>query len=126
MERGMIAYLDGEKGLVTETANDTVDGRRLNVMVGIAFTEEMKKTGRALVSVLDITERKRALEALRASESRFRSIFETVPVAIWEYDFHEAIGMLEAISQRGITDYRAFFDDNQKDPGVIETVRCAI
>lgn len=37
-------------------------------------------------SVLDITERKRAVEALRASEDRFRSIVETTLDWIWEMD----------------------------------------
>ncbi len=111
--KAMAAFLDGKNGLVTETVNNTFDGRPIDVVVSMMFTEEMKRTGRALVTALDITERKRAEQALLTSEERFRNIFETVHAAIWEYDFSAALEMVEDIRRRGITDYRAFFHENE-------------
>ena len=56
------------------------DGSRVPVLVGAATFEGMSDEGAAFV--FDLTERKKADEAVRASEIRWRTMFEKFPVGI--------------------------------------------
>src|SRR5258705_8521991 len=60
------------------------DGSRVPVLIGGATFEARGNQGVAFV--LDLTERKRAEEALRESEDRFRTMADTAPVLIWTTD----------------------------------------
>ncbi len=55
------------------------DGRRIPILIGAAMIDKVE--GAAFV--LDITDRKRAETELRASESQFRLLAESVPQLVW-------------------------------------------
>jgi two-component system sensor histidine kinase/response regulator len=73
--------------------DDEVMWRRDGTPIPVEYSsfpilEEGRVTG-AVITVVDITERNRAEEKLRASEQLFRSIFENAQIGISFFDIHE-------------------------------------
>ena len=58
----------------------------------------------------DITDRKRAEEALRTSEARYRTIFETAAVSLWEEDFSGVKAAIDQLQAQGVTDIAGYLD----------------
>ncbi|CDM62546.1 two component sensor kinase (plasmid) [Rhizobium favelukesii] len=61
---------------------------------------------------IDIARRRASEAALKASEHRYRTIFETLAVAIWEHDFREVKEELEGLRDRGVQDVRRYIADH--------------
>ncbi|HVU34419.1 MAG TPA: PAS domain S-box protein, partial [Opitutaceae bacterium] len=72
--------------------------------------------------VTDVTARRRAEEALRASEERFGVLFEHSPVGIVEYDYRPTVAWLESIREAGATDLEGWFDQHPDE--VQNALRC--
>ncbi len=78
---------------------------------------EILETGR------DITESRRAEDALRRSEYRFRNVFHAMSVSFWELDFSALAGILGRLKAQGVTDLRAHIADH---PGFVrEMMECS-
>lgn len=56
-----------------------------------------------------LEERDRVEQELRQSESKFRSLFEDSPVALWEEDFSAVKAFLDELKNQEISDPRAYF-----------------
>jgi PAS domain S-box-containing protein len=48
--------------------------------------------------------------ALRKSEQRYRTIFQTVPISVWEEDFSVVIEMLDDLRAEGVTDIESYLE----------------
>jgi hypothetical protein len=57
----------------------------------------------------DVTVRKRADAELRESERRYRNIFQTAGVSIWEDDFSQVQSALDDLKARGVRDFAQHF-----------------
>jgi PAS domain S-box-containing protein len=60
----------------------------------------------------DVTERKRAEAEVRASEQRYRYIFQSSGVSIWEEDLSQIRDAIEDLKARGVRDFREYCADH--------------
>jgi PAS domain S-box-containing protein len=85
------------------------DGTR--VVVASRWSLQRDAQGRP-VAILetnnDITERQRAEAALHESERRYRNIFETAGVSIWEEDFSQVTAAIDELKAQGVRDFRQY------------------
>src|SRR2546429_9197587 len=56
----------------------------------------------------DITKRKEAEARLRESERRYRYIFQSTGVSIWEEDFSQVKIAIDDLKARGVQDFRQY------------------
>lgn len=84
-------------------------------------------------SAIDITERKNfeiaetlAREKIEESAKRYRNIFESTSVSIWEEDFSQVKTEIEKLRNTGITDFAKYFETNpefvQKAIGMVKVL----
>jgi PAS domain S-box-containing protein len=73
-------------------------------------TAELKATNDILQQ--EISERMKTEEQLLRSESKYRTIFQTTPVSLWEEDFSGVRDAISNLKDRGIRDFRNYFDKN--------------
>jgi PAS domain S-box-containing protein len=64
--------------------------------------------------ITDITGRREAEQAVRASEFRYRTLYQHTPVAILEQDFVPVGRWLESLRARGVTDLSAWLDEHPR------------
>ncbi len=103
-EQELLAIWDHRRSYEGETVNRTLDGKRMDVSISITIPETREEFSSVLVSLTDITQRKKAEAALRESESRYKSIFNSVPVSIWEEDFSRVNNFLNDLRENGVKD----------------------
>ncbi|HSV93064.1 MAG TPA: PAS domain S-box protein, partial [Desulfobacterales bacterium] len=61
-----------------------------------------------ITTVVDITSRRRAEGELRESVSRYRTLFDESPVAIWQMDLSRVKTRFDDLARAGVTDLRAW------------------
>ena len=62
--------------------------------------------------IRDVSERRAAEEALRQNEQRSRNLFNNSPVSMWEEDFTQVKEWMDNLRDEGITDLKAYLDEN--------------
>jgi PAS domain S-box-containing protein len=86
------------------------DGSRVPVLVGAASLEGSREE--TVSFVLDMTDRKRAEEMLRASEHRYRHLFEQMPIAMWQTDTSSLSDLFTGLRAAGVTDLGTYLDQD--------------
>jgi PAS domain S-box-containing protein len=89
------------------------DGTR--VTVASRWSLQQDERGRPIGTLEtnnDISERKQADAELRASERRYRNIFQTAGVSIWEEDFSQVKAAIDDLKARGVRDFAQYLAKN--------------
>ncbi|MGH6934435.1 MAG: PAS-domain containing protein, partial [Dongiaceae bacterium] len=82
------------------------DGRWIRV------SERKTEEGGTVAVYADITEIKVGEEALRASEARFRHLFDSAPISIWEEDWSALKKIVDQLRRDGVSDFRSYLREH--------------
>ena len=89
------------------------DGRELIIecRCSLLYDDRGRPAG-ILTTGNDVTLRRRADQALRRSEARYRNIFQTTSVSIWECDFSRVRHRIGELHAGGMRDFRQYLRDH--------------
>jgi len=82
----LVAIAEAKTSFATETVIQTLQGERVNVWFSISFPPPSEPYDRVLVSLLDISDRKRTEAALRESEGQLRLAQQAAGAGLWDWD----------------------------------------
>ncbi len=98
---GGVAPLEEAIALMKSGVNDFIYADNLE-----GLTPAVKR------ALLEAERHRQAHAAVRESEQRYRTIFDTAPVGIWEWDLSIVKAAIDDLRAKGVTDFGHYFDAN--------------
>jgi PAS domain S-box-containing protein len=102
----------GEQYYSRESTIQRMDGSIANLMFSVAFANPDDPKSLNTVGAIDITEEKRAKEALKQSERKYRTLVKSMPIALVQIDVRELLGDFIELRRNGVDDLDAYIDAN--------------
>ncbi|MCD4783637.1 MAG: PAS domain S-box protein [Candidatus Eremiobacteraeota bacterium] len=115
-ENGEVFGVLGTYDDITERRNKDEELREYREHLEEIVTErtaDLQKSNRYLQK--EIAERKKAEEALKKSEEKFKDIFENSPISIWQEDFSRVKNYLDELRKQGIEDFSEYFAKHPRE-----------
>ncbi len=97
----VLAAIGRKPNYVTETPLRTLDGRIFDALFTAAFPPESIAKGTLLIGVIDVSDRTAAEADLRHSETRYRTLFHHMPVALLQLDMRGLFVRIAALQAAG-------------------------
>lgn len=90
---GLLALVEGQGHFEAESVQQTLTGKPIHVAVNLIVVPDVEGQERVLVSILDITERKRAEMALQQEQRRLRQLLDVYEQhrKLIAYDIHDTV-----------------------------------
>jgi PAS domain S-box-containing protein len=112
--------IQGRTSVVWDEVTEYPAGIKHGVVTVTPIFDEEGRCDHLVGSVHDVTERRRVAADLQDSEHRFRTLFEQVPVSVWEEDFSHVKAYLDELHFEDIEDFPGYLE---RHPEVV--VECA-
>jgi two-component system cell cycle sensor histidine kinase/response regulator CckA len=112
----LIALAAGRTRFAGETVGRTLRGREVNYAIQLSVAPGAEQTwSKVLISVSEITERRRAEEALRAAEAKYRTLVEQLPLVTYALDLKSGAVIYVSPQIEGLLGYPAasWLDENE-------------
>ncbi len=93
----------GSERYVAEVPLHRWDGSLMDSLFTVCWPSDHKAQGSVLVGVIDISDRKKMERELRASEAKYRDLFDFMPVAVWQMDGSAMKRQIETLRAGGET-----------------------
>ena len=101
----LVQMWGGDLSHQTEGVNYALDGTPINILLSrCALPGHEDDWSRVMVSIVDISERKRADRARIESETYAKGLFEHSPISLWVEDYTGIRQLFAALRAEGVTD----------------------
>jgi PAS domain S-box-containing protein len=100
----------GAKFYNSERSIRRIDGSRADIMFSIAFADLDDPEGLHTIGAVDVTEEKRAKEALEQSERKYRTLVQYMPIALVQIEVRELLADFAMLRSEGVEDLAAYID----------------
>jgi PAS domain S-box-containing protein len=98
-----------------ETVNQTLTRERIDVDMHWSVAPGYEKSlARVIISSENITERRKAEDALQESETRYRGLFEDSPISLWEEDFSGVKQVFDSLKKKGVKDFHRYIQNHSE------------
>jgi PAS domain S-box-containing protein len=101
-----IAQRTGRRIFSIDEVTHLVQAGQRDVRVKVEGSDEITRLAESLNHMLD---------ELAASEKRYRSLFDEVPVSLWEEDFSQVQVEFERLRAKGVDNLRAYFTEHPEE-----------
>jgi len=100
----------GAKYYSKETVIRRMDGSTADVLFSVAFSNPDDPESYGTIGAIDITEEKRAKEALKRSEHKYRTLVQHMPIALVQIEVRELLADFAALRSQGVEDLAIYID----------------
>jgi PAS domain S-box-containing protein len=104
------ARQSGAKYFSRESTIERLDGSIADVMFSVEFADADDPKSLNTVGAVDITEEKRAKEALKQSERKYRTLVQHMPIALVQIEVRELLADFATLRREGVEDLAAYID----------------